>query len=277
MISVAQQLRMNLTPSKRNPDIEERAARLESLYRKGDMERFANEGQAWVEASREQKILRNLRHLHQAYAIALQALGGNHSPQVVELAKYFVPDRLGTFEANIKADPLVFVESSALRFDQGFVNLLKKTKTTFCGVYTFSGRYMSKSGYETHVQLRSDMDGDFKVSFIERKFSSPSLDSLLLLEKELKQRYAAYIPASLVNADRDKERFLLLPLQLRHPVMLRAVGLRSDAQDLRAAFWQMGWMDFKGRELEIKNVMSAISERKKKEIPMCKPQALSVD
>lgn len=160
---------------------------------------------------------------------------------------------------------------------QGFIDLLKKTKTTFCGVYTFSGRYKSKSGYETHVQLRSDMDGDFKVSFIERKFSSPSLDSLLLLEKELKQRYAAYIPASLVNADRDKERFLLLPLQLRHPVMLRSVGLRSDAQDLRVAFWQMGWMDFKGRELEIKNVMRAISERKKKEIPMCKPEALSVD
>lgn len=276
VISVTEQLRMNLNPSKRTPDIEERIAHLESLYRNGDVERFATEGVAWAQASREQEILKNLRRLRQAYAIALQALGGKHTPQVLELAKYFTPGGGGFFEANIKADPLVFVENRVLRFDQGLIDLLKKTKATFCGVYTLSGRYMSKSGYETQVELHSDADGEFRVSYIERSFSSPSLDSLLLLEQDLKQRYAPYIPAELVHAGQHQHRSLLLQLQLRHPVMISVLG-QGFRQQLRTSFWQEGWMDFKGQELGIKKVMHAISERNKKEISMCKPQALSVE
>ncbi|PIF26686.1 hypothetical protein CLU88_1554 [Acidovorax sp. 56] len=284
VLSVAKQLIRNIPASKKFPDIEARAAHLDAVYRKGDMDQFDKDGLAWMEVSREDKIAINLHHLRQAYNIALQALGGKHSPEVVELAKYFAPQSslsgyvrsVGSkdFAFDVLSNPLAFTETRALRFDQGFVDLLNKAKPTFCGVYRLSGQYKSKSGHETLVELQSDIDGIFKVANIERLFASRSSDSVELLEQELKARYAPYEDANLVRVTRDR----LLSLQLWHPFLTRITGPGSGAtRALRDAFWVEGWLDFKGKALEQKGVMRAIAESNKMRIPKCRPQKLSMD
>lgn len=283
-LSLKEHLRSGLRADPhRFPDLEDRANRLETLYKKGDMDGFAEEAMDWIKSSNKASQLEvNLFHLRQAYLLAYQALGNKHSIDTVSLALYLTPqvprDRHNqgaslTRLFNSTANPLIFIETNALRFDAELGKLLAKTKPKFCDVYRMVGHYTSKSGYPTLVGVQSDIDGELKVSDITRVFSSSSKDSLQLFARDLNATYEPYKGSDLISID---VKYPSITLVLRHPMLVHDFNATS-LNAKRTAVWQQGWMDFKEKGGDMTKIMQAIRERNQATLPGCKPKVLPLN
>lgn len=282
VMTLGEQLRSGLSSNgKLPPNAEESFKRMEALYRMGDKDGLEKEAETWPSSNygRDQ-LFKNLFHLVQAYELAEQALGGKRNADTVALAMYFVPQPVNRKNGvhgtvNIKAYPMAFATGSSLHFDQGLPKLLAKTKPMFCGAFRLEGHYESKSGYPTTVTVQTDSDGDFKVITMQRLFMNASRDSVQQLHGELAQRYASVIKADIATLKMDGTR---IQLSFMHPIMFQGVGVGADeASKLFLAFWQQGWMEFKGKNAGLLGAMNTITNHNKSSIAACKPKVLSLD
>lgn len=123
--------------------------------------------------------------------------------------------------------------------------------------------------------MQTDIGGNFKVSTMERLFTSVTHDSLQQLHKDLEQCYASPINANIAWLILDMSKVQLV---FMYPIMSLKVGGGHDvASKLCSSPGQQGWMDFKGKNIGWLGAMNTITNHNKHSIAACKPKALPLE
>ena len=274
------QLRKGFTGEK-TPDFERVANKLEDLYSKGNIIQFEKLARDWVRANgNDWALSKNIFMLIQAYGIADRALSGKSVKDIVDLAKYFLPNEaangvslkyMKSYIVDLDKDSLSFVKMRYLRFDLGFVELMRRVNMRSCDVFGLRGVYVSKSGYPTLVNLDTNDIGDFRVSGVTRLFTDSSVDVMKKLNSDLVYRYREEISSRVAHVE---FRNNVLSLSLQHPVMSQILHDNSYG---RKFYWENGWLSFRDGNIYGDKVMSAISKNNKNTIASCKIKSLPMD